>query len=41
MLINNDILGTFLLHIPHASIEIPNYDGFIMDKIEENSHLLK
>lgn len=40
MPINNTLLDTFLLHIPHASIEIPNYEGFIMDKIEENTHLL-
>ena len=32
--------NTFLLHIPHASTEIPSYKGFIMDKIEENIHLL-
>ena len=40
MTISNTLLDTFLLHIPHASIEIPNYEGFIMDKIEENTHLL-
>ena len=36
MTINN----TFLLHIPHASTIIPSYEGFIMNKIEENLHLL-
>lgn len=36
----DEILNTFLLHIPHASIVIPNDKGFIMDKIEENIHLL-
>lgn len=36
----SNILNTFLLHIPHASTFIPNKEGFIKDKIEENIHLL-
>ena len=40
MTINNLLSNSFLLHIPHASTVIPNYEGFIMDKIEENLHLL-
>ena len=39
-LFKGDILDSFILHIPHASTHIPNLEGFILDKVEENINLL-
>jgi N-formylglutamate deformylase len=39
-LFKGDILDSFLLHIPHASTFIPNLEGFVLDKVEENMNLL-
>lgn len=35
-LFKQEILNTFLLHIPHASTHIPDYAGFEVEKVEEN-----
>lgn len=39
-LFKSDIVDSFILHIPHASTHIPNYNGFHMDKVAENIDLL-
>jgi len=39
-LFKGDILDSFILHIPHASTDIPNLEGFVLDKVEENINLL-
>lgn len=39
-LFKGDILDSFVLHIPHASANIPNLEGFVLDKVEENINLL-
>lgn len=39
-LFKNEILDSFILHIPHSSTHIPNLEGFILDKVEENLNLL-
>jgi len=39
-LFKGDILDSFVLHIPHASTYIPNLEGFVLDKVEENVLLL-
>lgn len=39
-LFKDDVLDSFILHIPHASIHIPNLEGFMLDKVEENINLL-
>jgi N-formylglutamate amidohydrolase len=39
-LFKGDILDSFILHIPHASTYIPNLEGFVLDKVEENINLL-
>ena len=39
-LFKGDILDSFVLHIPHASTHIPNLEGFVLDKVEENINLL-
>ena len=36
----DDILDSFILHIPHASTDIPTLEGFVLDKVEENTILL-
>lgn len=36
VLFRDDILGSFILHIPHSSINIPDYTGFFLDKVEDN-----
>ena len=35
-LFKEDILKSFILHIPHSSTYIPSLDGFEMDKIDDN-----
>jgi len=39
-LFKGDILDSFILHIPHTSTYIPNLEGFVLDKVEENINLL-
>jgi len=39
-LLKDEIINSFLLHIPHSSTFIPNFKGFIMDKVYENMSLL-
>jgi len=39
-LFKDEILDSFILHIPHASTFIPNYEGFVLGKVEENINLL-
>jgi N-formylglutamate amidohydrolase len=39
-LFKGEILDSFVLHIPHASTHIPNLEGFVLDKVEENINLL-
>jgi N-formylglutamate deformylase len=39
-LFKGEFLDSFILHIPHASTNIPNFKGFAMDKVEENTMLL-
>ena len=36
-LFKDDILNSFILHIPHASTDIPTLEGFVLDKVEENT----
>ena len=39
-LVKEEILDSFLLHIPHSSTYIPSLEGFNLDKLEENINLL-
>lgn len=39
-LFKEDILKSFILHIPHSSTYIPSLDGFEMDKIDDNINQL-
>lgn len=39
-LFKDDVLDSFILHIPHTSTHIPNLEGFMPDKVEENINLL-
>jgi N-formylglutamate deformylase len=39
-LFKDDILDSYILHIPHSSTHIPNIEGFILNKIEQNINLL-
>lgn len=39
-LFRDNILDSFILHIPHASTHIPNLEGFILSKVQENLSLL-
>lgn len=35
-LFKQDILDSFVLHIPHSSTHIPDYTGFDMEKVQVN-----
>lgn len=39
-LFKDDILSSFVLHIPHSGTNIPNNDDFILENIEQNLNLL-
>jgi len=39
-LFKDELLDSFILHIPHASTHIPDLKGFYLNKIEENITLL-
>lgn len=39
-LFKDELLDSFILHIPHASTHIPSLEGFVLGKLEENMRLL-
>lgn len=39
-LFKDKFLDSFILHIPHASTFIPDFEGFLLEKVEENLNLL-
>ena len=39
-LFKDAILDSYILHIPHASTDIPKLDGFLLDRLEKDLYLL-
>lgn len=39
-LFKDELINSFILHIPHSSTHLPSLDGFILDKVEKNISLL-